>query len=264
MLNAFLIPILIQQYPDFFESNPEALPLALAATLVLLLPVAWHHFRNLLGLIHERFGGKHPSMAWIAVIVIGALVGGLASGGGYWLYMKHTAHATRTAENRLRSQRGPEPDNAKGAATPRPEAMGSQRANKHTGRQPPLRGGMGGPSLDVTFDPSPGREAFNFLNRGSTNLYVWGTKLDDGPQSIDAPRVVTPGGSYHIWAQQVAAEMRQKLGARGEERVSLEIYASLEDERQFVLTYQLWVRISNGHLTIETQNMGFKNEQFKR
>ena len=77
---------------------------------------------------------------------------------------------------------------------------------------------------------------------------------------MDAPRVITPGGAYHIWAQTNATEMRQKLGTNGEVRGNLELYVSLEGGKKYILTYQLWIRTSNGVLRIETQNLGFRPE----
>jgi hypothetical protein len=118
------------------------------------------------------------------------------------------------------------------------------------------------PSLDVLFDGTPGNEAFNFINHGKANLYLWGDRLDDGPKSIDAPRTITPDGSYHIWAQEVANEIRQKLGSNADMRVNFEVYLSTEDQTKYVATYQLWVRINNGKLSIETQNLGSKEKDF--
>jgi hypothetical protein len=267
VLNAFVIPILIQQYPDFFESNPAALPLAVIATLLLLLPLACHHSWKIFGLINGRIGSKHPSMAWISVIAIGALIGGASAGGGYWLYLRHTAHVIEVAAKHLHVESNQEPDRT--GAVSAAGAVGSHGHNLHrpSGRTEggtPLRTTKSTPSLDVIFDPAPGREAFNLFNRGHTNLYLWGTKLDGGPRTLDAPRLITPGGTYHIWAQPNAAQMRQKLGANGEARVNLELYVSLEDKSKYVLTYQLWMRTVGGVLTVETQNLGFKNEDFTR
>jgi hypothetical protein len=118
------------------------------------------------------------------------------------------------------------------------------------------------PSLDVLFDGTPGNEAFNFLNHGKANLYLWGDRLDDGPKSIDAPRTITPDGSYHIWAQEVAKEIRQKLGSNADIRVNFEVYLSTEDQTKYVATYQLWIRMNNGKLSIETQNLGSKEKDF--
>jgi len=117
-------------------------------------------------------------------------------------------------------------------------------------------------SLDVLFDGTPGNEAFNFINHGKANLYLWGDRLDDGPKSIDAPRTITPDGSYHIWAQEVANEIRQKLGSNADIRVNFEVYLSTEDQTKYVATYQLWIRINNGKLSVETQNLGSKEKDF--
>jgi len=119
-----------------------------------------------------------------------------------------------------------------------------------------------GPSLDVVFDSTVDHEAFNFSNRGQTNLYIWGTQLDAGPKSIHAPRTITPGGSYHIWAQQVANAIRTRLGANGETRVPFRVYVSTEDDRKHEISYELWILVNNGVLRIETQNLGSREKDF--
>jgi hypothetical protein len=120
----------------------------------------------------------------------------------------------------------------------------------------------GRPSLDVVFDSTEGHEAFNFSNRGRTNLYIWGTQLDAGPKSLAAPRTITPGGSYHIWAQQVAKDIRTKLSGNGETRVPFRVYVSTEDDRRHEITYELWILVNNGVLRIETQNLGSRERDF--
>jgi hypothetical protein len=110
------------------------------------------------------------------------------------------------------------------------------------------------PSVDLLYDSAA--MAFNFYNHGQTNIYLWGDRLDNGTKSIDAPRTVTPSGTYHIWAQNVAKELREKLGNNSELRIPFDVYVTTEDKRQHTLKYSLWARTKDGALTIETQNLG--------
>jgi hypothetical protein len=120
------------------------------------------------------------------------------------------------------------------------------------------------PSLDVLFDAGgPGRSAaVNFINHGWANMYLWGDKLDDGPKSLDDPRTITPSGSYHIWADKVAEEIKSKIGSKGELKVSFHVYVSTEDGRKHILKYLLWATIRDGVFRIETQNLGTSDLDF--
>jgi hypothetical protein len=116
------------------------------------------------------------------------------------------------------------------------------------------------PSVDVLYDA--GTKAMNFINRGPTNIYLWGDRLDDGPKSIDAPRTITPGGAYHIWANQVADELLIKIGANGQLSVKFDVYVSSENKKKHILHYLLLATTRNGLLNIETQNLGTTDEDF--
>lgn len=115
-------------------------------------------------------------------------------------------------------------------------------------------------SIDLIYDPTA--KAFNFINHGTENIYLWGDKLDAGPKSIDKPRVITPTGSYHIFADKVADEIVQKLGPNGESRVPFEVYVSTEDKKKHVISYELWIKTKDGSMTIETQNLGTSEKEF--
>jgi hypothetical protein len=118
------------------------------------------------------------------------------------------------------------------------------------------------PSVDLFYDPVT--KAFNFVNHGQTNIYLWGDQLDSGPKSIDEPRTITPTGAYHIWAESIAAEIQGKLGNDGEAKIPFDVYVTTEDKKKHVLKYLLWVRIKNGSMTIETQNLGTIEADFTK
>jgi len=117
-------------------------------------------------------------------------------------------------------------------------------------------------AIDLTYDGAT--KAFNFLNRGTANIYLWGDKLDGGNKVMDAPRTLTAnGGSYHIWGDQVIPEIETKVKIFGELRIPFEVYVTTEQKDQYILHYQLWARIKDGTLSIETQNLGTTKEDFQ-
>lgn len=109
------------------------------------------------------------------------------------------------------------------------------------------------PSVDLIYQ----NKEFDIFNKGKTNLYLCGDRLNDGPKSIDAPRVISATtGSYHIYATQVEKEMLEKFGNDAERTVPFELYVSTEDKKKHIIKFLLMIHIRGGVVTIDTQNMG--------
>jgi hypothetical protein len=125
------------------------------------------------------------------------------------------------------------------------------------------------PSLDMFFvaggagiDP-----AFNFINRGETNLYVWGDKIGNGQKLISPPPPITitrNGGTYHIWAREFVADTRKHMRDNGDVRIPFLVFVSSTDGKKYVLRYVLWMTVKKGNLLIETQNRGATEEDFTK
>lgn len=114
------------------------------------------------------------------------------------------------------------------------------------------------PSVDLLWQ----NKEFDIISHGKTNLYFWGDKLDDGPKSIDKPRLITPTGSYHLYGEHIEKEILAKIGNNQESRVPFELYVSGEDRRKHILKYQLWIRVKDGMVKIDTQNLGTVDADF--
>jgi hypothetical protein len=107
-------------------------------------------------------------------------------------------------------------------------------------------------SVEVTYDA--GMKRFNIFNKGLTNLFLWGTKLGDGPRSVDKdPRLIAPGGSYYLLAPSVETDAIAKVGQNGELRGNLEIYVSGQNLTKYVVTTIVFAQVIAGACTIHTQ-----------
>lgn len=126
------------------------------------------------------------------------------------------------------------------------------------------------PSLDVLYDSHA--SAFNFFNRGSTNIYLWSSNYGQDPnlKEEDVPSTsvtITPnGGSYHINAPQFADQLRTLATPRVpvDVRVPYRIYITMDDRRQRILTYALWIHGAGDQITVDTQNQGTQFKRFSR
>jgi len=95
VLNGFVIPILLSNYPEFFSSNPYALPVAIFISLIFVLPFAIHYSHPIYLWIHAHYEGT--LMSWVIVIAIGAASGAGLAALGYGLFLKHAALLQRQA-----------------------------------------------------------------------------------------------------------------------------------------------------------------------
>lgn len=123
------------------------------------------------------------------------------------------------------------------------------------------------PSVDVFYDEQS--HTFNLINRGSSNIYLWLTKYGgDGSvkakEIADESRTVTGnGGSYHLYGDSFEEKIRSEaVGGNLDIRVPYWLYITMDDKKQRVLKYQLWIRVINGVIKVETQNLGTEEKKF--
>jgi hypothetical protein len=108
-------------------------------------------------------------------------------------------------------------------------------------------------SVEITY--SDGR--FNISNKGKTDISLWGTRVGDGPQVITAlPRMISPGGSYYLIADQLEKNALMTLGPNGETTGPFEVYIKDALQRKYVVKCILVLVSSNGNLSVHTQNTG--------
>lgn len=91
VLNGIVIPLLLAQHPQFFMSNPYALPVAVGVSLLFLLPYVLHFSQPFYRRVSVRFAGRSKAMVWSVVLGVGAIAGAGLSGLGYALFLKHSA-----------------------------------------------------------------------------------------------------------------------------------------------------------------------------
>jgi hypothetical protein len=127
------------------------------------------------------------------------------------------------------------------------------------------------PSLEVLFDGAT--HNFNLINRGQSNVYIWGSRYggednDDSidPKYLDVPRTIAAnGGTYHLYANVLADQIRLKAAEGGgtlDARIPYWVYITMDDKRQRILKYQLWIHSVKNDVIVETQNLGTELKDF--
>ena len=94
-------------------------------------------------------------------------------------------------------------------------------------------------------------KAADIYNKGQSNIYLWGTKLGDGPQVLEkAPVLITPGGFYYILAASHEADTLAKIPKDGEARGDFLSYVTNQKWHEARYHYDPIAQVTDGHCTI--------------
>ncbi len=97
------------------------------------------------------------------------------------------------------------------------------------------------------------------FNRGKTNIFLWGTKVNAGVKTIERqPRVITPtpDSFYYLKMEEMEKDILAKLGPNGESRVPFEAYFENAKSQRYIAKFLWWVVVADNKITIHTQNVG--------
>jgi hypothetical protein len=116
-------------------------------------------------------------------------------------------------------------------------------------------------SVEVAYDPSQKR--INIANKGQTNIYLWGTKLGEGPRSVEKePRLITPGGFYYLLAEILEAQLRAAPATSADIRGALEIYLTSQNGVKYVVRTIVIGERRDDKVTIHTQTTAIRPEEW--
>ena len=106
------------------------------------------------------------------------------------------------------------------------------------------------PSVEVNYE----NKQINVINKGQTNLFLWGTQLADAEKSLEsASRLVTPNGSYYLLTDKLEAKIIKNIGANGQEVIPLNIFIETQNEKKYVIKVLLFIKVREGDIKIHTQ-----------
>jgi hypothetical protein len=118
-------------------------------------------------------------------------------------------------------------------------------------------------SVEVVYDPVLKR--FNILNKGQTNVFLWGTKLGDGPVSMEnEPRLISVGGFYYLLAPAVESDVLKAHPHNGEMRGKLDLYLTSQNDTKYLVSTIIFAKVSGGKCAIHTQTTSIKPREWER
>ncbi len=120
------------------------------------------------------------------------------------------------------------------------------------------------PSTPVYLHMEYANKAFNIFNDGTANLKLCGTRFDDGPISIDVPRIISPnGGAYHIYISTIEPEILAKIPDGHDVRVPFDLYLENEVDDKYIARFELWIRVVKRTIAIDTQLLSISKEDWQ-
>jgi hypothetical protein len=116
-------------------------------------------------------------------------------------------------------------------------------------------------AVEITFDNQV--KHVNIANKGRTNVYVWGDKLDQQKPLIDTKgRMIAPGGSYYIIADTFYGELGTKLPKGSQRLVPFSVFLKNENGDEFIVECQFFAVWYLDNLTIHTQTTSVRRAKW--
>lgn len=107
-------------------------------------------------------------------------------------------------------------------------------------------------AVEVTFDNQV--KHVNIANKGKTNVFVWGDKLDEQKPNLGKKgMMIAPGGYYYILADTFYEELGAKLPKGSQRVVPFDVYLKNEHGDEFVVQCQFFAVWYLDLLTIHSQ-----------
>jgi hypothetical protein len=107
----------------------------------------------------------------------------------------------------------------------------------------------------VVLLPVPGQ--LQLHNRGTSEILLWGTKVEGALATIEKePRIIPTGHFYYFLEDDLRKFLDLTVGNEGDRLLDFDIYISTADKRDFIARFKLFVKIRNGEIEIHTQQLG--------
>jgi len=117
-------------------------------------------------------------------------------------------------------------------------------------------------AVEVTFDNQV--KHVNISNKGRTNVYVWGDKLDQqNPVLEKKGKMIAPGGYYYIIADTFYQELAKKLPHDSQRTVPFKVFLRNENGDEFIVECQFFADWNTGPLAIRTQTTSIRRAKWK-
>lgn len=117
-------------------------------------------------------------------------------------------------------------------------------------------------SSNIILLSEPGK--LKLENYGKMEVFLCGSKFDLGPEILNEPRTIPINMHYYFRTEQLEARARSRIGMNGKELKSFEVYLLDSAHNEYIARFKLLITITNGAITIHTQQLGVSNEKWSK
>lgn len=111
-------------------------------------------------------------------------------------------------------------------------------------------------SVDITYQDS----RLYVSNKGKTNLFLWGFRIENfDKEMLDTQRVISTGGGHFIELTNSFLkedEVIARLGENGQQFILIDVFVKDALQREHIIKGRLRLDVRKGKLEINTQNLG--------
>lgn len=102
------------------------------------------------------------------------------------------------------------------------------------------------------------------LNRGTQNIYLYGTQFDNEDTPImDEKRIIPAGYSYFLNVNPGLAQwIETNIGKNGEKQVSFNIFLADINQEKYIMKNILYIRVINDGISIQPQTLSLNKENW--
>lgn len=117
-------------------------------------------------------------------------------------------------------------------------------------------------SAEITYDENT--KNINISNKGQTNIYLWGTKLGDGPKVMEqAPRLITPNGFYYLLAESLEGDLRKALDNRSEVKGLFIVYVTNQNDIKYTVSTLVFGKLIGEQFNIHMQTTSISPQEWQ-
>jgi hypothetical protein len=117
------------------------------------------------------------------------------------------------------------------------------------------------PSVIVLVDEDRGR--LNVTNRGSHNVWLWGTQIEEDKKMDEHPRLITPKAFYYFPSLAgIKDTALQRCRTSGEVKLPFTLFLSTISERKYIVRCILFCKVTGGKVTVHSQTIGILQREW--
>lgn len=116
-------------------------------------------------------------------------------------------------------------------------------------------------SVQITYNPS--HKSIDIVNKGQTNIWLWGIKLGNNPRKVEEEaRLITPTGGYRLFRAEHSQDLLELTRQNSVGSGVFEIYLTNLNATKYIVTVVVLAKTADGQTSIRTQTTSIKAQEW--